>query len=313
MRASRLLAVAPLVVLLAACSDGNNLIAVGKSEGVVYDGYLAGARVCVDLNVNRQCDDPPEPTAITDANGNFSLNNLTERERRFPLVAEVIPGTTIDLDTGALAPADLKYLAPAGSTAVSAFSTLIQVKIEQAIAAGLSTDPIMVPDLATLKANATAELAAELGLSGIDLTTYDPIAVKNDLSASNVVREAAAKLHIINQILSAQIVDLLPQALANADPGQESAAYAAVLRKLDVVDVADTLDTFIADNNLSLADLLDPLFDLDAVIAEVTPLTAPTSEEIDAQFNTDLNVLQSLEDMANGGEPATGATGGTGG
>ena len=297
------------VVLLAGCSDGTNFLGTKDSKGIVYDGYLAGAKVCVDEIVNRQCDDPPEPVTITDANGNFELRNLTKVQQRLPLVAEVIAGT-IDLDTGLAAPAGLKYLAPAGSTAISAFSTLIQMRIEQKIAAGLSLVPIDVPDMATLKSEAIAEIAAELGLPvGTDLTTYDPIAVKNDTTLAPSVRVQAARMHILSQILSAQIAEFLPLALANADPGEESAAYAALLNNMDPALVLSELDAYIATNSLTLNDLIDPGFDPSVV--PVTDPAVPTVAEIDDQFFNDSNVLLSIENIANGEDPVTGATGGT--
>ena len=297
------------VVLLAGCSDGTNFLGTKESKGIVYDGYLANAKVCVDEIVNRQCDDPPEPVTITDANGNFELRNLTKVQQRLPLVAEVIAGT-IDLDTGLAAPAGLKYLAPAGSTAISAFSTLIQMRIEQKIAAGLSLVPIDVPDMATLKSEAIAEIAAELGLPvGTDLTTYDPIAVKNDTTLAPSVRVQAARMHILSQILSAQIAEFLPLALANADPGEESAAYAALLNNMDPALVLSELDAYIATNSLTLNDLIDPGFDPSVV--PVTDPAVPTVAEIDDQFFNDSNVLLSIENIANGEDPVTGATGGT--
>ncbi len=299
---------APLV-LLAGCSDLSNNFIGGDSNGVVYDGYLANAKVCVDEIVNRQCDDPPEPATFTDANGNFELRNLSPAQALLPIVAVVVAGT-IDLDTGA-APDGLKFLAPAGSTAVSAFSTLIQIRIEQEIAAGLSTDPIVVPSLATLKAQAIAALAVELGLpAGTDLTTYDPIAAKNDTSLADADRFVAAKLHVVSQILSAQIVEFLPQAEANADPGEESAAYAALLANMDAAQVLTELETYIAGNSLTLNDLVAPSFD--STVVPVTDPAVPSAAEIDDQFFNDANVLAAISDLATGQPPTTGATGATG-
>ena len=296
---------APLVVL-AGCSDSSNFLGLKTSKGVVYDGYLAGAKVCVDEITNRQCDDPPEPATFTDSEGGFQLTALTPEQARYPLVAEVVPGT-IDLDTGLLAPAGLKYLAPAGSTAISAFSTIIQIRIENEIAAGLDLIPVSVPTLAVLKANAIAALATELGLpSGTDLTRYDPIAVKNNASRSPADRTTAAQLHIANRILSAQIAEFLPLALANADPGEESAAYAALLNNLDVSQVL--ADVQAATAGATLNDLIDPLFDIDTV--PTADPAVPTAGEIDDQFFNDGNVLRAFASLIEGNPPITGATGG---
>ncbi|WP_229145650.1 hypothetical protein [Alcanivorax sp. 1008] len=300
---------APLVAL-AGCSDSTNFLGK-KSKGIVYDGYLAGAKVCVDQIVNRQCDDPPEPATFTDADGGFRLTALTPEQARYPLVAEVVPGTTIDLDTGLPAPAGLKYLAPAGSNSISAFSTIVQIRIEQEIVAGLNVVPIVVPDLVTLKKTVTEALTTELGLpANIDLTDYDPIKVKNKGSASAAARETAAKLHIVNQILTAQIVEFLPLAVANANPpSQESAAYPALIAKLDPAQVLAEVEAYIAANTLTLADLLDPAFD--PAIIPVTDPAVPTQAEIFIQFENDVNIAQSIDNLVNGGQAVTGGTGGT--
>ena len=299
---------APLV-LIGGCAEGNSLGTSKQAEGIVYDGYLSGAKVCVDQVVNRQCDDPPEPATFTDLQGNFSLLDLTPEQARFPIVAEVVAGT-IDLDTGLPAPAGLKYLAPAGSTAISAFSTIIQIRIEQQIAAGLDAVPIAVPSLATLKATVTAGLATELGLpAGMDLTRYDPIAAANNTSLNAADRLLAVKLHIVSRILSAQIAQFLPLAEANADPGKESAAYAALLANLDVAQALVDLETYITANSLTLNDLLDPGFDPSLV--PVADPAVPTNADINLQFATDANVLQAITDMVNSEPPVSGGGGGT--
>ena len=43
------------------------------TSGVAADGYLKGAKVCLDINNNGKCDNS-EPTTTTDENGNFSLD-----------------------------------------------------------------------------------------------------------------------------------------------------------------------------------------------------------------------------------------------
>ncbi|MDX1756675.1 MAG: hypothetical protein R3175_11495, partial [Marinobacter sp.] len=137
----------------------------GSSAGVTYDGYLVGALVCVDRNLNKACDDG-EPNTITEEGGEFQIDNLSDADLQYPLVMETT-ASTIDEDTFQAVGAGLTYLAPAGSKAVSGFSTIIQSKIEQALAAGSTAS------LAELKKQAADELADELGVSGVDLTDYD--------------------------------------------------------------------------------------------------------------------------------------------
>ncbi|MEC8104037.1 MAG: hypothetical protein VXZ24_07080 [Pseudomonadota bacterium] len=47
-------------------------------SGKAADGYLAGARVCLDLNNNTACDDG-EPTATTSAGGSYWKASLRNR------------------------------------------------------------------------------------------------------------------------------------------------------------------------------------------------------------------------------------------
>src|SRR5690606_3745313 len=95
-------------------------------------------------------------------------------------------------------PAGLKYYAPAGSRVISALSTLIQAKIEQEIAEALANNQ-PVPSLKKLKAEAIADVADDLDLDGVNLLSYDPVALKNNERLSDNVRLTAAKVHVINQ------------------------------------------------------------------------------------------------------------------
>ncbi len=45
-------------------------------SGVVVDGYISGATVCLDFNYNNICDSD-EPITTTDANGSYSFTNFT--------------------------------------------------------------------------------------------------------------------------------------------------------------------------------------------------------------------------------------------
>src|SRR5699024_10722722 len=95
----------------------------------------------------------------------------------------------------------------------------------------------------------------DLGLGGIDLLSYDPISVKSDSDASDTVRREAAILHITNQVLTQQIVDLRPQAEAIGGGSQDEAAYGATIKNLDPVDVKNAAEN--DTSGLSTTDLID--------------------------------------------------------
>ncbi|MGF2733391.1 hypothetical protein [Marinobacter sp. DUT-1] len=301
---------APMMIV-AGCSDNDGSplppgeTPSGVSDGVVYDGYLVGATVCVDENLNKTCD-VGEPSTTTGAGGQFSLVGLTDAQLLTPLVLESNE-STIDEDTGAQADPNLKFLAPAGSTAISGFSTIIQMKVESALAAGSTAT------LAQLKADAASELATELGVS-VDLTTYDPIAAFTSASGSD--KRTAAELHLINQVLSAQIVDLIADVdvVLESNPDlSETAAFGALVESLIPANVAAVVQEF-SDGGATANDLDG--YNAETIMSSGSGTyeapAAPDAQAIDEQATQDAAAQAELEDAITTEEPPTGATGGTG-
>ncbi|MBD3655366.1 hypothetical protein [Marinobacter sp.] len=314
----KLLATAILapVMAIVGCSDNDGTTTTppvvdtptGTTEGFAYDGYLVGATVCVDENLNKSCD-TDEPQTKTGARGVFNLTGLTDAQLLSPLVLQAT-ADTVDEDTGLPVDENLKFLAPAGSTAVSALSTVIQVKVEQAIAAAVAAGTsFSVADLTTEVSN---ELAADLGVAGTDLTSFDPVA-QTTVGTTDGERIKAAKLHLVNKVLSEQIATLIPQATAIADANSlnETSAVSAVIANLDIQAVVTGVNQFtsgvsdpavIADYTATDANITAPTVEL-ADIQAAADIEATVKEAIEADIQEELNT-----------EPtgATGATGGTG-
>lgn len=93
-------AAASLAVILAACgggggsddsgSGGTNYTLIGK----VIDGYIKGAKVCVDLNANDACD-AAEPSTMTSESGSYSLSYASSMAQGLtPVLVEVPYGAT---------------------------------------------------------------------------------------------------------------------------------------------------------------------------------------------------------------------------
>lgn len=306
----KLLATAILAPMMAivGCSDNDGSTTpppaeeepTGVASGFAYDGYLSSARVCVDVNLNKACD-AGEPATLTDAQGEFEITGLTDAQRNLPLVLESTEAT-IDLDTNEPVGLGLKFLAPGGSTAISGFSTVIQAMVENAVASGATGT------LAELRDQAAATLATDLGLDGINLVTFDPIATKNDTTLDNNVRRNAAQLHLANQVLSEQILALVPQVDGS------TAAFGALVNELDVHNVYDATVASTPESTISLNDLLSAPT---TTVVGVTEPTAPTAEEIAVQAAQDALVQDAIQQAAETEEPteptgATGTTGGTG-
>ena len=98
-------------------------------EGVVFDGLLANATVCVDLNENRDCD-AGEPSATTSATGTYKIEKLTAAQATgFTVLAKAVAGTTTNADTPVTAAFTLA--APAGKAAtISPYTTLVVSEVD---------------------------------------------------------------------------------------------------------------------------------------------------------------------------------------
>lgn len=275
-----------------------------SSAGLAYDGYLIGATVCIDLNLNKTCD-ASEPSSTTDANGNFNITGLTATQAKYPLVLESTADTEDSDNPGVKVGTGLKFLAPAGSKTVSAYSTIIQAKIQAKLVAGTSLT------LDELKDEAASELATTLGLAGVDLTDYDPIATKTG-SGAEADKITAAKVHLMNQILSNELLTNLPNIIAQAQglgvtPG---AAASLLAEKLDVImgNIKTAVDN--ATSGLADANAISALDESSVTVPEL-PISVLDSELLDQQDDED-DANEAINDELNGGETPTGGTGGTG-
>lgn len=192
---------------LIACggSDSDDEITVTPSEqsisvtGKVIDGYIQGATVYVDLNLNRKLDEG-EPYATSDDTGGYSikvLESLIAKAQTAPIRAYIGEGA-VDLDTGeefADAPVllsappilDLALNGTPTPAAVSPFTTELTERIETTLeqAQQGTTDKAQV---AAIMSAATQEIATEYGIEDADALMGD------FLDASNVMAETVNKL-----------------------------------------------------------------------------------------------------------------------
>ncbi len=110
-------------VLVACGGGGGGGVALPKSiSGVVLDGYIEGATVCLDLNANLQCD-PNEPSAFTDKDGRYSLSYDGSLDGL--LVLAVVPEGATDSDLGRITKA-FDLMSPAeNALTVTPITTLV--------------------------------------------------------------------------------------------------------------------------------------------------------------------------------------------
>lgn len=172
-----------LAVLLAACGGGEDTTSTLTTtdtttlSGTVADGYLVGAKVCLDKNYNDVCD-ADEPFVMTDSTGRytFTLPNMSATE--LPIVVEAAENT-IDLDTNTAIGVKWHFKARAGEgNFISPLTTLIAQDME------LNTS--------LTHTQAMINLQNELGLADINISE-DYIA-SNHLLAHNEAKIIAHSL-----------------------------------------------------------------------------------------------------------------------
>lgn len=159
--------------------DGS--LAGSFSQGLVIDGYIAGAQLYID----KDGDGVPDPDEIlegvtTDERGVFLLDGTLNPDN-LPIL--VTGGT--NTDTGL--PNNTILSAPAGATVITPTTTIIQKMVREGLVSGAD-------DAAKVKA-AQSAIKTALGLAeDIDLLSFDPIAaLKNQDKFS-----AGATLHKFN-------------------------------------------------------------------------------------------------------------------
>ena len=196
---SLFIAAASLTFFLSGCGGGGGGGggggAIGSStntlSGTALDGYIQGAKVCLDINGNGACD-AAEPSATTDAGGKFTLSIGSASITGINLIAEV-PGDAKDTDDNGLtltAAGKSAYTmgAPASQSAViTPLSTLILGKV--------ATDGVS-------SEIAKQRVLSEQGLPAVTNPNEDYIAQGNNL-VHGVAKQLARQLQQAQSIVPA--------------------------------------------------------------------------------------------------------------
>lgn len=228
-------------------------------SGKVADGYLTGANVCLDLNRNKACD-ASEPTSTSTAGGSYSLDATQIEIDTFPVVVEVIAGTTIDEDSPTT-PITQKYTltSPAGKGGfVSPLTTIVQGQIE--------TTGASAENIETL-------LLASMGESGSGVSLFDDyVAEQIDTTNGTAVQDSYKKLHQTAQVAAAIIannIEVIEAALSAADPSVDltdsiDAVVALIVEKIvaEITTITTEIDVINADPT--------QIFDADTVVTDAT-------------------------------------------
>lgn len=254
-----------IIVFLTACSDlsdDDDESTDGEVNrisftGLVADGYLVDATVCLDLNDNKECDSD-EPSTTSVAGGGFTITEATQAQfDAHALIVQIVKGVTVDEDSpGTALTKSLTLSAPAGFNFISPLSTMVQNEVEKGA------------DLDSAKSKVQSKLGTDL-----DLNT-DYVAAKSDASLTADQRTQFEQLHQVAQVTATVIsnnMDALEDAAVGANislddlistiVGQVFDALAEIATQVELI-AADSTQTF--DVDALATDIDDDYVDLDS-------------------------------------------------
>jgi len=171
------------MVALVGCGGSGGDNASSTIGGVAIDGYLGGAKVCVDLNMNFKCD-AGEPSAITKDDGSYSIPWSDGNAAGLVVITETLPTTKDSDDLGKTfeevgkKPFVLAAPVPEGETTdvkITPMTTMITI---DALPEDTSTKRLTVSDVKS----ASSALNLSLGLDA-----------SKDLLKLDVTKDEAAK------------------------------------------------------------------------------------------------------------------------
>jgi pimeloyl-ACP methyl ester carboxylesterase len=171
------------LLILAGCGDGSSSDPKPTLlSGAVIDGYIEGAKVCLDQNSNGACD-AGEPSSTTNSLGKYELDIGYLGTTGLMLIAE-IPNTAKDADDGG------KTLAEAGKKAYT-LSGLAETPAVITPLTTLMTDEVMTNKLSL--AQAQAKVLMQMGLPDTTNPQEDHVA-KNNLQVQEAAKLVALQL-----------------------------------------------------------------------------------------------------------------------
>ena len=232
-----------LISGIAACGGGGGGSSTASTtpaapvtlSGKVIDGYIVGARVCLDVNSNNTCD-AGEPSTISDATGSYILPAYNGSIAGLQVLALVLEGA-VDLDDGLPIKAKDAYtlMAPAAaSLTVTPLSTLVS----SVIAAGGGESQVSI-------GQAINQLSAQTGIPAANMLAHD-YKQKNDTATAQVATVTAKAIAAVtNEIKTDAKIQAAGLSSGEIAKAAVSTVKASVLPQL----IADGKATNAAINN----------------------------------------------------------------
>lgn len=285
----RLSAISPLALLtVAACggSGGSGVQTQGSQSfsGNVVKGPLQNAWVFIDLNGNRSWDSGTDSVRVqTDVTGAYSLAGVSIPTGVTPTIVAYSDGTAVDGSSGNLLSAGSMLSAPEGADVVTPMTTI-------AVEADLSP----------------TDVAAALGLEGINLLTYNPY---DDPSSATALAVEQAAHQVMNTINALKVSGEEAGLTAEAALTKSLEAFGAVITSAksagDQISLNDSSGTSSFDLASLATEFTDSIALADASDFEVAPadeqaLTAArdgAKDAVDAVKTSILNGVKTVNDL----------------
>lgn len=254
---------------LTACGGG------GKNEddktvnltGSVADGYLVGAKVCLDKNENGECD-ADEPSTITIEKGAYTLSGVNKSDViKYPIVVEVSVDT-VDEDTNEKVGKNYVMSAPANSGGfVSPMTTMVHGKLQSNPALSLK--------------EAEDSVIKTLGFNSALSLFEDYVAAKGDTENPNA--SDYADLHNIARVTASVIAENFEAVKASAKNEDVAINDLMLIIVKQVVDKLDTIAENVAEaakdsNGLLMSDKLTEISNSIASTIDIENIAAKVAE-----------------------------------
>lgn len=130
------IALTAIAVAMTGCGGGSDSPAATTVSGIVADGYIGGATVCLDINGNGACGST-EPSATTNASGAYTIADLSaipagNSPADYAVLVQVpATATDTDLPSGTTVGQSFVMVSPAGKGEfVSPLTTLVTARVD---------------------------------------------------------------------------------------------------------------------------------------------------------------------------------------
>lgn len=212
---------------------GGQTATTSSVSGLAIDGYLSNAEVCLDVNLNGQCDSS-EPSTFTSTNGGYLITGVPQSEASTaPVLLIAKAGVTVDQDTGNPVSSSYSMYAPAGYHVVSPITSLVaqSAMAQGIIASGKSGG------LSSVESNIAQAVFGTTSRTGLIQSDY--VSIKNSTTASSSSKTAA----VTEDALARHIADIVAAVLSNTSVTVSQAASQKSLINAAYSRVANNLST----------------------------------------------------------------------